>query len=999
MSEKVIERLLSPLSNITYSKEKLQVIVIDDASSDKTGKIADEYKNKYSFIDVLHRDKSNGRRGKASAMNHGFSQKKISKNELLKNEFKNKDISTIDFSKKLLGQIVFIYFLQKKGWLGVQKDEKAAFKPWGSGPKNFLRRLFSKEIIPYKNFFNEILEPLFYEALSTERDEDYYRLFKCKIPFLNGGLFEPINDYNWTEINIDLSNDLFDEIFSTFDRFNFTVKEDEPLDKEVAVDPEMLGKVFENLLEVTDRKSKGAFYTPREIVHYMCQQSLISYLSTKITIDKEDIEQFIEIGDAAFFQILKEQEDIKKRNASSNEKSIPDSIKQHHLLLDRLLEEIKIVDPAVGSGAFLVSMMTEIVKARSILSLYKDSQENDSNQITNYQLKRTIIENCLYGVDIEPSAVEITKLRFWLSLIVDEPDMKNIEPLPNLDHKIMCGNSLLEEYEGIKLFDERLLGQATEPYPEVIKKIDGKISSLRMEKGEIALGKRKGCIESVDKEMKKWLRIRDLEQKNSKNSRDMTLQESLRLIVRASKKKLSQMKELEKLYFHAQNRKLKNNLREKIDEIQWALIEETLKELGNEKAIEKVEHYKKNKTKPFFVWKLYFSEVFQRDKPGFDIVIGNPPYGFRNVLSKDDKEYYRKVEDIEFKSGDSAELFCIKCFENLTRTNGVLTFIIPKKSLYGDSWEGLRANYWKKYTLLFVLDSSKAFEKVLLEASAFSLKKAENQNSDVKLAYLRKDDTIKMFARCKKQDIFSNIDTVRMYRLLYPSELILKIESKQANIQVQGKLGLAIGQPFYSEERTEYKLLKGIDIEKWRLKGHRYLKNKQKLNWENAKQFLVPKIVAQRIVAHIENPVPHIKLMAAYDFEGILITNTLMSFELGGTQINPKFWMAYVNSKFVSWFTYNFIYSRAIRTMDFYNFYIKQIPIPEKILDAQNQKIFTFLADQILALTNTSDYPDNLINQAKVTTLENEIDRLVYSLYDLTDKEIDTLNNCNDGCR
>jgi len=194
----------------------------------------------------------------------------IEKDPIVKNEFDEKSISAVDFSKKLLGQIVFLYFLQKKGWLGVENG-----KDLGTGPKDFMIKLFGSKkkgispLVPYSNFLNEILEPLFYDALTNPRQDDdgYHIHFKCKIPFLNGGLFEPINNYNWVDTDILLENKIFEDIFETFNRFNFTVKEDEPLDKEVAVDPEMLGKVFENLLTVTDRKSKGAFYTPREIVH------------------------------------------------------------------------------------------------------------------------------------------------------------------------------------------------------------------------------------------------------------------------------------------------------------------------------------------------------------------------------------------------------------------------------------------------------------------------------------------------------------------------------------------------------------------------------------------------------------------------------------------------------------------------------------------------------------------------------------------------------------
>jgi hypothetical protein len=204
-------------------------------------------------------------------------------------DFKSHAIDSANFAKKLLGQIVFLYFLQKKGWLGVTREGA-----WGSGPTDFLRRLFAKETISYTNFFDEVLEPLFYEALAEQRANDWYATLHCKIPFLNGGLFEPMNGYAWRALALNLPNAIFsnDEksadgdngtgILDVFDRYNFTVREEEPLEKEVAVDPEMLGKVFENLLEVTDRKSKGAFYTPREIVHYMCQESLINYLATAL---------------------------------------------------------------------------------------------------------------------------------------------------------------------------------------------------------------------------------------------------------------------------------------------------------------------------------------------------------------------------------------------------------------------------------------------------------------------------------------------------------------------------------------------------------------------------------------------------------------------------------------------------------------------------------------------------------------------------------------------
>ncbi|MFH1970329.1 MAG: Eco57I restriction-modification methylase domain-containing protein, partial [Verrucomicrobiota bacterium] len=254
-------------------------------------------------------------------------------------------------------------------------------------------------------------------------------------------------------------------VLDVFDRYNFPVNEAEPLEKEVAIDPEMLGKVFENLIEENRRKGLGAFYTPREIVHYMCQESLINYLDTAVNIAEEswtpkkpkqarlfgapeteqttlkttvrqelvpraDIETFVHLGEQiSHYESVEAQYAIK----------MPKSIQQNARPLDDALKVITVCDPAVGSGAFPVGMMAEIVRARAALTPYF----NDVSERTPYHFKRHAIQNCLYGVDIDSSAVEIAKLRLWLSLVVDEEDVKQIKPLPNLDYKIVAGNSLI----------------------------------------------------------------------------------------------------------------------------------------------------------------------------------------------------------------------------------------------------------------------------------------------------------------------------------------------------------------------------------------------------------------------------------------------------------------------------------------------------------------------------------------------------------------------------
>lgn len=388
-------------------------------------------------------------------------------------EFANKKVSTADFAKKLMGQIVFLYFLQKKGWMGVPKGGD-----WGEGPHNFLSQLFDGKFRSYKNFFNDTLEPLFYDTLATDRGHGALcKTFNCRIPFLNGGLFEPLCDYDWRKTDIVIPNSLFSNtkaakagetgtgIFDVFNRYNFTVNEAEPLEKDVAIDPEMLGKVFENLLEVKERKSKGSYYTPREIVHYMCQESLINYLDTALNateetvapsktkqsklfgepepeqsllktivrheiVPRKEIETFVHLGEQ-----ISHYEAVEARYVIK----MPKSIEQHARRIDEKLADIAVCDPAIGSGAFPVGMMQEIVRARSSLTPYF----NDVRERSAYHFKRHAIQNSLYGVDIDPGAVEIAKLRLWLSLVVDEVDVQQIKPLPNLDYKIVVGNSLI----------------------------------------------------------------------------------------------------------------------------------------------------------------------------------------------------------------------------------------------------------------------------------------------------------------------------------------------------------------------------------------------------------------------------------------------------------------------------------------------------------------------------------------------------------------------------
>lgn len=326
-----------------------------------------------------------------------------------------------DYVKKMMGRIVFLHFLQKKGWL--------------NGNLAFLRDLFF--FSPHQDdFLEQVLEPLFFGIFNTEK-ANREQLFKAKgwdmglledwkeLPYLNGGLFE--RDAV-DEQNITLPASLFEDLFTFMASYNFTVDENDPDDAEVGVDPEMLGKIFESLLE--DNKAKGAFYTPKEIVRYMCKESLIAYLSTQI--DKSQSEQ-------------KEKSD--SSDGSDCDKYIRAFVETHEMqpelepyrdTLDAALREVKICDPAIGSGAFPMGLLNELWRCREAI-------EETSSRV---ELKKEIIENNIYGVDIEKGAIDIARLRFWLSIVVDAEEP---EPLPNFDYKFMQGNSLIESFEGFDL--------------------------------------------------------------------------------------------------------------------------------------------------------------------------------------------------------------------------------------------------------------------------------------------------------------------------------------------------------------------------------------------------------------------------------------------------------------------------------------------------------------------------------------------------------------------
>ncbi|WP_373059992.1 Eco57I restriction-modification methylase domain-containing protein [Zunongwangia sp. H14] len=528
-----------------------------------------EYKNFYvDFVNYISQDESSRR---------------IFEEE--KSDDLEKDIR--NFVKRLLGRIVFLYFLQKKHWLGASNTD------YVDGDTNFLAKLFEAD---KENFYTKWLSKLFFSALNTpNRSNDGFLMPDGEnlcIPFLNGGLFEE-NQEPKRHRELRLPYYLFEELFSFFNGYNFTIYENSPEDHTVAVDPEMLGNIFENLLE--DNNDKGTFYTPKEIVHYMTQESLIEYLSTHLSRTKEEVENLV-------------------RNQVLGNISREDL-----MIIESLIDKVKICDPAIGSGAFPMGLLQEIFNLKAFLHY-----ELGYDEWNPAKIKQDIIQNSIYGVDIEEGAVDIARLRFWLSLVVDEDKP---QPLPNLDYKIMQGNSVVESFKGIDL--SNVSQGKNVKIAELDRDLFGNIKSDQI---NLTFDK-VGVANSIEKKTRKYFTA-SVDQKPilKKQINDLVL-EFIEYNIELRQNQIDRfIDQIERENKDESKRTKKQN--KKYNE--WLSIRD---ELIKNKAELKELQYKEEK--PFFLWHLFFADVFKEG--GFDIIIGNPPY-IKEYTNRNAFDEFRNTE-------------------------------------------------------------------------------------------------------------------------------------------------------------------------------------------------------------------------------------------------------------------------------------------------------------------------------------------------------------------
>lgn len=735
-----------------------------------------------------------------------------------------------DFVKKLLGRIVFLQFLEKKGWMGCDANTQ----DWTDGNPRFMYQLFEDFGQPEK-FHSQCLTKLFFETLNTKRPNDTFevdglngKLNGSRVPYLNGGLFEP--EKNKVTLEIDFPADYFKELLDFFDQYNFTIDENSPDDHEVGIDPEMLGHIFENLLE--DNRDKGAFYTPKEIVQYMCKESLIQYLlnspplegwlkagvvnrsstnyfnlpynpalkqrakelrqagnlsevlfwnqvknkqfkgydfdrqkivgnyivdffctncNVVVEIDgsSHDDKQDYDAERDAYLQslgltvihipvidVMKNMDSVMKMlenhpafsDASLANKNHPAlkgtppkegnwenaieqfirfhtvspvlAEKENAILLNKKLDDIKVCDPAIGSGAFPIGMLQEIFEAKRLIYPYLKTNKD----FKPAEVKKNIIQNSIYGVDLEKGAVDIAQLRFWLSLVVDE---LTPHPLPNLDYKIMQGNSLLESFEGIDL------GKVT-LFEEPVVRI---VEPTLFEEPKADYNFSKEDKTNIKELISDYFKVEDKQKKTSIHKHiDNIVIDHLDKSLEFFENKLlieiaTYQKQLESKTLHL-NQAQKDHYLQKSKEVKE--IEKRQTQLQSKMAARKrLLEFENTDERPYFLWHLYFMDVFdpstdsktsteRSQSGGFDVIIGNPPYIQLQKMGKETDILQEAGFETFARTGDIYCLFYEKGFD-LLKKGGILTYITSNKWMRGGYGKSLR-NYFTKVNTQKILN-------------------------------------------------------------------------------------------------------------------------------------------------------------------------------------------------------------------------------------------------------------------------------------------------------
>ncbi len=866
-----------------------------------------------------------------------------------------------DYVKKLLGRLVFLQFLQKKGWMGVPANQQG----WNGGDKFYLNHLI-ESYEGNDRLLSDVLEPLFFNTLNERRTNDLAdsRLGdNIKIPYLNGGLFDKDE---LDKKDIDFPYDYFKELMDFFAMYNFTIDENDPEDSEIGIDPEMLGHIFENLLE--DNKDKGAFYTPKEIVQYMSKESVAQYLKSNTP---EELHTAINslIKQRVVEPILQNKENAR--------------------LVNKALAVVKVCDPAIGSGAFPMGVLNVLFDCRHLLYGFIGKNEDFSYA----KVKRDIIQNNIYGVDIEKGAVDIARLRFWLALVVDENEP---QPLPNLDYKIMCGDSLLHRFP------------LDAPFQNVLKDYNQK----------------NGTNYTLN-DYRQW--VYDYTDISDHTQKD-DFRQRIEDIKRAVKTKLSkeEMGKIAKVRGAIDNLQMGDFFGDKKKE-----NEKKIKALQKElKALEQQrEEIESNKIyDQAFEWRFEFPALLDEEGnfTGFDIVIANPPY----VDAKKLKSIAPSLKSYKVFNG-SADLYTYfyeLALNNLAK-HGVLTFITSNKWVRSEYGRNLRKLFNKQNILQLIDFGRNRIFGATVDSNIIIVKKEENK--DTPLLYYFDDKTIgqnllDILEKSRVKDIHLTEDAW----LLKASEneiLKSKLETigkplKEFNVHIFRGILTGCNKAYHintkekdeliSLDNNNVKIIKplicGSDTEKyychpkdlWIINVHNGVKGtelqpiniemypiiKQRLdgfyqilserndkgctpynlrNCAYLEEFEKEKIIWQAISK---------RMAFAYDPKGIYYCDVTTYFMTGN---NLKYLLAIMNSKLFEYSLLN-IYLEG-DTFKSKNAIIQNFPIPKK----RDER-----TDELVEIINNIIVAKQKNQTVDISSWASKIDLLVYHLYGLTYDEV-----------
>ncbi len=892
-----------------------------------------------------------------------------------------------EFAVRLIGRIIFCWFLREK---------KSS-----NGISLIPDDILSKEASHTKDYYHTILAPLFFEVLNRPFDNRTPKFTEngySKIPYLNGGLFsdDDIDQYKFDkslEISVpgivDVPDVWLQRLFDLLERFNFTVDENTSFDTDLSIDPEMLGRVFENLLArinpetgETVRKSTGSFYTPREIVDYMVDSSLIEYLADKTDVDRVKLEALVS------YELLDDMGNELDQN--EGEKVL------------EALSTLTVLDPACGSGAFPIGMLQKIVFVLTILDpeakwwLKKQLQgatpelrREFENKGVDYIRKLGVIRQTIYGVDIQPIATEISRLRCFLTLVVDEliddnQENRGIKPLPNLEFKFVTANSLVKPPTEDSEINTSL-------FEDFGARLSGKVRDYFGAHGPEKISLLHDIRDLIDDKV---------DQNTSYVLNNYGLYKDDRFTDAYNQKNVSR------------NTKL-------------------LKDADSWKSYKNIF---KHKPVNFFETKYFFPEV----ETGFDVVIGNPPYIRHRDLPKAFKDY---LKDIFATGNTTSDIYCYfyELSFNLLRDGGFGTYITSNKWLRANYGKNIRSFLKKNTKIVEVIDlGSNQFNAATVDTNTILYQKIK-PNIDHEVIFnvsipKLPDEEITIDQEDLSEDGFSfaNKKALALLEKIEKTGKRLKdLESLKINYGVltgrnevktaEGKEGVFIlseaeAQALINKDEKSKEMLKpilrGRDIKRYDISWARkyllaiyYGFNTQIDNYPAIKEHLIKHEATLRSRAQVNrgdhhwmelDQNPSQSFMEEFSEKKIVfpIISSVPSFSLDehGYFHNDKafhiigddleYVIAFLNSKLSDWTIHHYGPTLGSGGFEYRKIFIEKLPLV--VPGEKNSSLVQQIKNLVVQINNST-------SQEKNHEYEEKIDNLFYELYDLTSEEIELI--------